>query len=172
MNLKLSTLFLALRLSIVAGVAYWLGFLVSEWTLPVLQEIGGLWSAISGILVFKQGYRESFRLGLDRILGTLIGCFIGALYLSITPSVWFLPLAILAVALICLSVTHLEKFNTPACLACAVVIVVWQLGSKTEIWLFSLSRFVEAGIGVIIALVAVHIPPPKNKWSFLPWKKS
>lgn len=163
MHINFSIGWYALRLSIVAGISYLMGFLISDWTLAVLQPIGGLWSAISGVLVLKQGKIETFHTGLNRIVGTLIGCLIGALYLSITNMIWFFPLAILVTAIICLSYPYLKNTNVSACLACCVVIIIWQVGFKNNVWLFSFSRFAESLFGVIVAFAIFRIRLPKKQ---------
>ena len=156
--MNLSMIWFAFQLTLVTGISYVMGFLISDWMLSVLQPIGGLWSVISGILVLRGGEIETFHTGLNRILGTVVGCVMGALYLTIGTTIWFFPLAVFVTSLICLHYKPLKNTNISACVTCCVVIIIWYIGAKSNVWLFALSRCVESFFGIITALSIFHIP--------------
>ncbi len=158
-----STVVYSIKLGVATALAYYFGVYVSHHMLPILDEIGGLWSVISAVLVLRKGVIESFKSGLDRIFGTLIGCFIGALCLYFVNVMWFFPIAIVITTFICFSSRQLEKYFAAAALACSVVIIIWQLGIKANVWIYSLSRFIESAVGVGMALLIAHIPPFEKK---------
>lgn len=161
--MNFSMIWFAFKLTLVTAISYCLGFFISDWIVAVLQPIGGLWSVISGILILRQLEMETFYEGLNRILGTLVGCIIGALYLAIGTTIWFFPLAIFVTSLICLHFKHLKNTNISACITCCVVVLVWYVGDKSNVWLFALSRFVESLFGILTALAIFHIPLLKKK---------
>jgi len=146
----------ALQLSIVSGISYFLGYFLSGFTLPTVAEVGGLWSVISGVLVMKQHQSESCSAGFGRLLGTLVGCIVSAICLYIPEMIFALLLSIFATSLICTSIPKLKELNFHACITSAVVIIIWQLGSKNNEWLFSFSRFIESAAGVSIAIAVAN----------------
>jgi len=146
----------ALQLSIVSGVSYFLGYFLSGFTLPTVAEVGGLWSVISGVLVIKQHQSESYSAGFGRLLGTLVGCVVSAICLYIPEMIFALLLSIFITFLICTSIPKLKELNFQACITSAVIIIIWQLGSKNNEWLFSFSRFIESVAGVSVAIAVAN----------------
>ncbi|QVL55191.1 MAG: FUSC family protein [Simkaniaceae bacterium] len=146
----------ALQLSIVSGVSYFLGYFLSGFTLPTVAEVGGLWSVISGVLVIKQHQSESYSAGFGRLLGTLVGCVVSAICLYIPEMIFALLLNIFITSLICTSIPKLKELNFQACITSAVIIIIWQLGSKNNEWLFSFSRFIESVAGVSVAIAVAN----------------
>ena len=146
----------ALQLSIVSGVSYFLGYFLSGFTLPTVAEVGGLWSVISGVLVIKQHQSESYSAGFGRLLGTLVGCVVSAICLYIPEMIFALLLSIFITSLICTSIPKLKELNFQACITSAVIIIIWQLGSKNNEWLFSFSRFIESVAGVSVAIAVAN----------------
>lgn len=146
----------ALQLSIVSGVSYFLGYFLSGFTLPTVAEVGGLWSVISGVLVIKQHQSESYSAGFGRLLGTLVGCVVSTICLYIPEMIFALLLSIFITSLICTSIPKLKELNFQACITSAVIIIIWQLGSKNNEWLFSFSRFIESVAGVSVAIAVAN----------------
>lgn len=146
----------ALQLSIVSGISYFLGYFLSGFTLPTVAEVGGLWSVISGVLVMKQHQSESYSAGFGRLLGTLVGCVVSAICLYIPEMILALLLSIFITSLICTSIPKLKELNFQACITSAVIIIIWQLGSKNNEWLFSFSRFIESVAGVSVAIAVAN----------------
>lgn len=162
-NLSMSTIIYAVKLGIAAALAYILGIHVSGGNLPVLKQIGGLWSVISAVVVLRKGYIESYKSGFERLLVNLIGCIIGAIYLFFFETLWFFPLAIFATALVCY--IGMKAYYPSAAIACSVVVIVWQIGHPQNVWIYSLSRFVESGVGIFSAVLLAHLPPYSKKGS-------
>lgn len=151
----------SLKIALAALVSYWLGDLASQVILPIPNHLGGLWGAFSSIIVFKREKLETFKSGEIRIFGTFIGTVAGAVCLSfiVNPLIAIL-IAVFLASFICFFL-RLEDYYTPACLAAAVIVILWQDSPKDHFWLFIFSRFIEAIVGVLVAFAVLHIPPTK-----------
>lgn len=150
------------KAGLIAVICYYLGTSITRGRFPVPSEIGGYWCMLSGILVLRKTGRESFVMGLDRILGTFVGVLVAALFIVFFGgAIWQLFFAVFITTLICL-LLPLRDFYIPAGLATAIVLVVWQLGEGMNPWFSSLARFIESAIGVLVGLLIGHIPPSKE----------
>ena len=93
------------EIAVAALVAYVLGFWFTGLFPGYLPKIGGLWSAISAIVVTQASRRETTSSASLRILGSAIGAITSAVYLTLLP---FHPvgmaLAIFATVLLCSAV--------------------------------------------------------------------
>lgn len=156
------TVIFALKMAIATAISYFLGMKIGAYSSPLPGEIGALWSVISANLVLKMGHLESFKLGLERIIGTFIGSFVGAVFLFFFhEGFWLLPSGIFLTVIICFFFS-MENVYIPACLAIAVVMIIWEIGDQSNPWIYSLMRFLESALGVITALVIARIPPFKQ----------
>lgn len=152
----------SIRLSLAAGLAYFVGYYLTDWDKTIPQEIGGLWSVISAVLVLRLTNTEMLHASIDRVFGTLIGSVISAFYLLFTDNIWFFPVAILIASLICHRIKPLKDSLFGATLAIVVILIVWQMSPQKSPWIFCLARFAESFIGVLISLIIFyshHVTP-------------
>ncbi len=147
------------EIAVAALVAYLLGFWFTSLFPGYLPKIGGLWSAISAIVVTQASRRETTSSASLRILGSAIGAITSAVYLMLLP---FHPLgmalAIFATVLLC-SAAHIPSHGRLAAITVIVVMVTGSLDPKLSPGLNALLRFLESCIGTGVAVMGVRLWP-------------
>ncbi len=151
------------EIAIAALVAYVLGFWLTSLFPGYLPKIGGLWSAISAIVVTQASREETTSSASLRILGSAIGAITSAVYLTLLP---FHPLgmavAIFATVLICTTL-KVPSHGRLAAITVIVVMVTASLDPKLSPVVNALLRLAESCIGTVVALVAVLLwPSPRG----------
>lgn len=161
--MNLDQLRIPLQTTVVTLASYLAGRYLTESIHPSSSVIGALWSLVSGIVVLQASIEETHKSASRRLIGTLIGAIVGALYLM------FLPFGALGMAL-CVGVTVLvcQWFTVPdnGRLAAITVVIVMlvSIGSPDlSPAINGTLRFVESCIGVGVALATVHLWPGRNK---------
>ncbi len=143
------------QIAVAALVAYLLGFYFTSLFPGYLPKIGGLWSAISAIVVTQVSRQEARSSASLRVLGSAIGALTSAFYLSLVP---FHPLgmalAIFATGVICTAL-NLPSHGRLAAITVIVVMVTASLDPGLNPLLNALLRFVESCIGTAVALLGV-----------------
>lgn len=147
------------EIAVAALVAYLLGSWFTGLFPGYLPRIGGLWSAISAVVVTQMSRQEAVSSASLRILGSAIGAITSAVYLSLLP---FHPLgmavAIFATVLLC-SAVDIPSHGRLAAITVIVVMVTASLDPKLSPLLNALLRFLESCIGTAVALLAVLLWP-------------
>ena len=100
------------EIAIAALVAYLLGFWFTSLFPGYLPKIGGLWSAISAIVVTQATRRETTSSASLRVLGSAIGAFTSAVYLTLLP---FHPLGMALVIFATVALCSAAQGSTPCC---------------------------------------------------------
>ncbi|MFZ5425625.1 MAG: FUSC family protein [Thermodesulfobacteriota bacterium] len=118
-------------------------------TLSGMQQ--GYWAVISVVLVMQTNLGGSLQAGLNRIIGTAVGAFLGAACLMLLGSgAVALGLGVGLTILVCAYFIHMhESFRMAGLTATIVILLGNQSGSYLD---FVLARFLEIGLGVAIAL--------------------
>ena len=145
------------EIALAALVAYGLGSWFTSLFPGYLPKIGGLWSAISAIVVTQATSKEALSSASLRILGSAIGAATSAVYLTLLP---FHPagmaVAIFATVLLCAAV-NVPSHGRLAAITVIVVMVTSSLDPKLSPGLNALLRFAESCIGTGVAVLAVLI---------------
>jgi uncharacterized membrane protein YccC len=143
------------QIAVAALVAYLLGFSFTSLFPGYLPKIGGLWSAISAIVVTQVSRQEARSSASLRVLGSAIGAVSSAVYLTLLP---FHPLgmalAIFATVVICTAL-NIPSHGRLAAITVLVVMVTASLDPALNPLLNALLRFVESCIGTAVALLGV-----------------
>jgi uncharacterized membrane protein YccC len=151
------------EIALAALVAYGLGTWFTGLFPGYLPKIGGLWSAISAIVVTQATSKEALSSASLRILGSAIGAATSAVYLTLLP---FHPagmaVAIFATVLLCAAV-KVPSHGRLAAITVIVVMVTSSLDPKLSPWLNALLRFAESCIGTGVAVLAVLIWPGSRR---------
>ena len=149
------------QIALATLLAYMAGFYFTSLFPGYLPKIGALWSAISAIVVTQLTRQETTSSASLRILGSAIGAFTSALYLSWLP---FHPVgmaaAIFVTALICMAV-NIPSHARLAAITVIVVMVTASLDPHLNPILNALLRFAESCIGTAVALLTVMVWPQK-----------
>ena len=151
------------EIALAALVAYWLGTWFTGLFPGYLPKIGGLWSAISAIVVTQATSKEALSSASLRILGSAIGAATSAVYLTLLP---FHPagmaVAIFATVLLCAAV-NVPSHGRLAAITVIVVMVTSSLDPKLSPGLNALLRFAESCIGTGVAVLAVLVWPGSRR---------
>ncbi|MBM5814037.1 MAG: hypothetical protein FJ062_04665 [Cyanobacteria bacterium M_DeepCast_100m_m1_067] len=151
------------EIALAALVAYVLGYWFTSLFPGYLPKIGGLWSAISAIVVTQATRQETTSSASLRIVGSAIGAITSAVYLTLLP---FHPLgmalAIFATVLLCTSI-NIPSHGRLAAITVIVVMVTGSLDPKLSPGLNALLRFVESCIGTGVAVLAVRLWPGSGR---------
>ena len=147
------------QIALTALVAYGAGFWLTSLFPGYLPKIGALWSAISAIVVTQVTRKETTASASLRVLGSAIGAFTSATYLSVLP---FHPvgmaLAIFATVLICTAL-NVPSHGRLAAITVIVVMVTASLDPRLNPGLNALLRLAESCIGTGVALLAAWLWP-------------
>ena len=148
-----------LQIALATLAAYLLGTWFTALFPGYLPKIGGLWSAISAIVVTQLSRRDTLSSASLRILGSAIGALTSAVYL------WFLPFhplgmaaAIFITVLLCLS-ANIPSHAGLAAITVIVVMVTSSLDPRLNPGLNALLRLAESCIGTGVAVLAVALWP-------------
>ncbi|APB33102.1 membrane protein-like protein [Gloeomargarita lithophora Alchichica-D10] len=152
-----STVLVALQVALTALVAYLVGFYTTSTPDAANASIGGLWAAISGIVVLQASRRETFAMATLRILGSAIGSLVSAAYLFLLPfSSWGMGLCIFITVVLC----HLVQIPDHARLASLTVAIVMVVAGNSPHLSPAVNaglRFAESAIGTATAMFAILI---------------
>ena len=147
------------EIALAALVAYLLGFWFTSLFPGYLPKIGGLWSAISAIVVTQSSRQETTASASVRIIGSAIGALTSAIYLTLLP---FQPLgmalAMFATVALCAAV-NIPSHGRLVAITVIVVMVTSSLDPKLSPGLNALLRFAESCIGTGIAVLGVRLWP-------------
>lgn len=157
----------SLRISLQIALAALVAYLAGAWFTALfpgyLPKIGGLWSAISAIVVTQLTRRDTAASASLRILGSAIGALTSALYLTVLP---FHPLgmaaAIFITVLLCLAV-NIPSHARLAAITVIVVMVTASLDPRLNPGVNALLRLAESGIGTGVAVLAVLLWPGEHE---------
>jgi uncharacterized membrane protein YccC len=153
----------ALRMAVLSAVVSGLAFLGGSRFTALFHGmsalLGGLWSMISALVVLQSSRRHTIDSSLRRVLGTLIGAVVSAVYLSVLPfSAWGM--------VACVGVTVLigEMVGAPDHARLAAITAVIVMGTvvanpAVPPAVAAALRFTEACIGTAVAVAAVFLWP-------------
>ena len=129
-------------------------------------SMGALWSMISGILVLQATRGGTWSSAWIRVLGTLVGSIVSAVYLSWLPfSALGMAASIFVTVLLCHAARIPDHAARLAALTVAVVMVLSSLNPTLMPILSAALRFGESCVGTAMALIVVlswpePAPPP------------
>jgi uncharacterized membrane protein YgaE (UPF0421/DUF939 family) len=139
-----------LQLSVRSAVAAGIALAVAE----ALRLEFPLYAMIAAVIVTDLSPAESRKLGVQRLVGTMLGGVLGAGMSALLPhSTWAIALAIFGAMLLCYPL----KIPAGAKLAgytCGIV----MLSFSTEPWTYAFYRFMETVLGVVVAILVSLVP--------------
>jgi uncharacterized membrane protein YgaE (UPF0421/DUF939 family) len=152
----------AVRLALVSLLSYVCGFEVTRLFHDPSAGVGGLWSLIAGSLALQTTRHATLSSAWLRILGTIVGAVIAAMYLSVLS---FSPIGMAACMLVTVLLCHTVRIPDHARLAALTVAVMMVLAGSHPTLTPILSgalRLTEACIGAGMAvIIAFAWPEPK-----------
>lgn len=128
------------------------------------------YSAIAAVLCIQQNVKGSFRVAINRIIGTFLGGFAGmlllfALRLAQVKMESLLHYTAVALAIIPLMyLTVLLKQQTATYISCVVFMsIAVSHGADANPAHFAFMRVCETLLGIFVAVVINAVPPPKSR---------
>jgi uncharacterized membrane protein YgaE (UPF0421/DUF939 family) len=126
--------------------------------------IGGLWSAISGIVVLQATRRDTWSSAWLRIVGTAIGSAISAAYLTVLPfSAVGMAASMFVTVLVCYGL-RISDHARLAAITVSVIMVTASLNPTMNPVQNAALRFSESCIGTAMAVIALFVwPGPRTQ---------
>jgi uncharacterized membrane protein YgaE (UPF0421/DUF939 family) len=149
-------LIIALEGVLITLLAYFLGARFTAIFHGASAPLGGVWAAISGLVVLQSTIRETVASSLLRTIGTFIGAMVAALYLTLFG---FSLLGMALCAGLTLSICFLLDIFEYARLAAATVVIIMAVSVQVPDvppFLNAFLRFTEATIGVGVGMLCVY----------------
>lgn len=134
----------------------------------ITQRPTALYAVIAAILCIQPTYDKSKKIGLHRIIATVMGSLFSFITLELALVIpnyegfWFMfvfPLLMLALIFVC-NVLNIKDSVGPSCIIFAVIVFLHK-GSTVDTLPYVLERMAETIVGVLIAL-------PVNRFLFNP----
>lgn len=153
----------ALQIAVVCLVGYVVGSYVTALFNGETASVGGLWSAISGLVVLQATTHDTWRAASLRVLGSLLGAVIAVVYLSFLP---FSPIGMAVTVGLTFYLCQLvgaPQHGRLGAITVAVIMVLAGANPQLSPVTNGVLRFVESCIGTGIALAAVAVTPGKSK---------
>jgi uncharacterized membrane protein YccC len=149
----------SIQIGLVSLLSYLAGFHFTALFHGASAGIGGLWSAISGIVVLQGTRRDTWSSASLRIGGTAIGSAVGAAYLSVMPfSAVGMAASMFVTAMVCHGVRIADHARLAA-ITVAVIMVTASLNPTINPAQNAALRFSESCIGTTLAVLAVFVWP-------------
>jgi len=140
----------AFQMSLRAAVAAALSVAVAQW----LQLQFPIYAMIAAVVVTDLKASETWKLGLLRLAGSIVGGALGALTCTVLrPNAWEAGIAIFAAMFL----SHLLRLRSSARLAgfvCGIVILAFS----ADPWNYALHRTIETALGIAMAMLVSLVP--------------
>ena len=152
-------LLISVQIALVALLAYWLGLRFTALFPGYFPKIGGLWSAISAVIVVQVSKKDTADSAWLRVIGTALGAAISALYLFLFPfHAVGMGVSIFFSSLICTSL-NMHSWMRLSAITVLVVMVTTSLNPALNPVLNALLRFCESCIGSAVAVFLISLWP-------------
>jgi uncharacterized membrane protein YccC len=149
----------SVQIALVCCLAYLAGFRFTALFHGASASIGGLWSAISGMVVLQGTRRDTWSSGSLRIVGTAVGSAISAAYLSVMSfSAIGMAVSILVTVLVCHAI-RIPNHARLAAITVSVIMVTASLNAGLNPIENAALRFFECCIGTVLAVLALVVWP-------------
>ena len=150
---------ISVQIALVALLAYWLGLRFTALFPGYFPKIGGLWSAISAVIVVQVSKKDTADSALLRVIGTALGAAISALYLSLFSfHAVGMGASIFFSSLICTSL-NMNSWVRISAITVLIVMVTANLNPSLNPALNALLRFCESCIGSAVAVILISVWP-------------
>lgn len=147
----------AIVLTSLVVVSYFLGIQLSRLVNMPDTNIGGMWCAISAIVVFDDLRENVKQLLKNRLLGTLIGSVIGVVWMYFVKDLMTSVCLSLVVVSILISLLKLDGALKIACTTVLIVSISTHGASFSQIGITATMRFIESVLGGLLSLGATVV---------------
>ena len=130
-----------------------------------VDQLGPFYACIAAIVCMQSSVGASWKQGISRLLGTLIGGLVGLLCVTVTT--WWDHPAVLA--LLCGAGTLVSIYlcnnvlkRPSACALSAIVCCsIMMSHSGQERYFYTIARMLETAVGILVAMAVNHVLPGK-----------
>tara|TARA_B100000073_G_C23609749_1_gene524008 strand:+ start:192 stop:707 length:516 start_codon:yes stop_codon:yes gene_type:complete len=145
-------LLISAQIAFAAVLAYWLGLRFTALFTGYFPKIGGLWSAISAVVVMQIDKKDTANSAYLRVFGTAFGAAISAVCLFLFPfHAIGMGASVFFSSLICTSL-NMSRWMRLSAITILVVMVTASLNPALNPMLNALLRFCESCIGSAVAI--------------------
>lgn len=150
----------ALRNGIAASIAWFAAGGFSELLPHPNPVISSLWCVLTTLLVLQAHLGGTYRAAWMRFLGLAVGTIIGAVLATyFGADTITLGVSITGTVLIC-SLFNLKEAYRIAVSTVAVIMILLPANPESTPWQFSLYRFMDSCLGIIVAVFVAHTIMP------------
>ncbi|MGL4847896.1 MAG: FUSC family protein [Clostridium sp.] len=133
----------------------------------VVGDENPFYACIAAVICMKDTVSNSFKMGKDRLIGTIIGAIFGTIFIwvLINFTVFDSYIPFVSGIGIVLSIYTCNLFNKPGSvtISCIVFLVIMVNYNGPQSYAYALSRSIDTAIGIIVAiLVNKYFNPPKE----------
>jgi uncharacterized membrane protein YgaE (UPF0421/DUF939 family) len=132
----------------------------------VTDQIGPFYACIAAVVCMQGSVDATWRQGLSRLLGTLIGGLLGLLGVTIAAD-WTAPLAepLLCGLGVLLAIYLCTLFRQPKACAIAAIVTcaVMLTHSGQERYFYTVARMAETAAGILVAMVVNRVLPSRKE---------
>ena len=147
-----ASIILALEMGIGCVLSFFAGYYYAIYFNLPLPRADALWCVIATILILQATSSHSLKVGIDRVIGSLVGTLFAATLISLFgTSLWVFFIACIAVVIFCSSISRHDSLRV-AVLTAAIIFILRNDTGPTNYWLQSLDRLIESLFGIVIAL--------------------
>lgn len=138
-----------IKAALITGISVGLAIYTGE----LLKVKSLFYASIAAAVVSQTSYKEVFKLGIKRVLGTIFGAFMGLVFY------WFLPhnLIFFAMGVLIIVFTCSMYINIPVNMACIVFLAVSTNLKGAPAESYALYRVADTTVGILSALVVSYI---------------
>lgn len=118
------------------------------------------YACIAAVICMQRSVEHSFRVGRDRMIGTVLGGLVGlGIYLIMGPSWYATGLGIVIVIALC------NRFGKQASVSIACIVLIAILTNLKEVTAvaYAANRVLDTLIGIVVALLVNRMIPGKIK---------
>jgi uncharacterized membrane protein YccC len=146
-------------LAIACLLSYWLITTVLTREYSVSRDddlLGGMWSVIATIFVYRSSYKKSARAALARTVATLVSFVACLAYLLFFPFHVAGMAALIGIIAIILALVRRSEDIVTAAITTAVVLVIAGI-SPENAWIQPILRLVDTAVGISVGIAASWI---------------
>lgn len=130
-----------------------------------IDQLGPFYACIAAIVCMQSSVGATWKQGVSRLLGTLIGGLLGLICVTIT-TYWSHPVVLVLVCGVgtLASIYICNALKRPsACAISAIVCCSIMLShSGQERYFYTVARMLETAVGILVAMVVNHVLPGKQ----------
>jgi hypothetical protein len=146
-------------------ISYWLITHILAYTYSVSRDddlLGGMWTVVATIFVYRQGEKESVHSALSRMAATFISFALCLAYFVFLPFHLWGMAVLIGISAVLVPLIGRPDDTITTCITIAVLMVVAQL-SPHAAWRQPILRLVDTAVGVAVGVAGV--------WTSSHWTK-